>query len=90
MIHPPTHLQYFSSDTMRRCLQRHGFEVVAIHSTPVYRSIRGILSGLLLFERGWRRRVAWLSDRIIPRAIQERLGFWLDLGDIMLACARKP
>src|SRR5262249_59391852 len=52
MIHPPTHLQYFSGQTMTRFLERRGFEVAAIHSTSVYRSIRGVLSGLLLFERG--------------------------------------
>jgi SAM-dependent methyltransferase len=90
MIHPPTHLQYFSASTLRRFLERYGFEVVAIHSTPVYRSIRGVLSGMLLFERGLRRRAACLADKCIPCGLQERLGFWLDLGDIMLVAARKP
>jgi SAM-dependent methyltransferase len=90
MIHPPTHLQYFSRRTMSRFLERRGFEVVAIRSTPVYRSIRGVLSGLLLFQRGLKQRAARLADKLIPNRMQERLGFWLDLGDIMLVCARKP
>jgi SAM-dependent methyltransferase len=90
MIHPPTHLQYFSRPTITRFLERRGFEVAAIRSTSVYRSIRGVLSGLLLFERGMKRRAAWLADKVLPLWVQERLGFWLDLGDIMLVCARKP
>src|SRR5262249_887952 len=90
MIHPPTHLQYFSGQTMTRFLERRGFEVAAIHSTSVYRSIRGVLSGLLLFERGMKRRAAWLADKLLPWWVQERLGFWLALGDLMRVCARKP
>jgi hypothetical protein len=90
MIHPPTHLQYFSTATMRLFLERRGFEVVAIHSTPMYRSMRGTLSGLLALGKGLPRRAAWLADKLLPGAIQDRVGFWLDLGDIMLVAARKP
>src|SRR5262249_61799701 len=85
-----SHLQYFPRPTIPRFLQRRGFEVVAIRSTSVYRSIRGVLSGLILFERGMKRRAAWLADKALPMWVQERLGFWLDIGDIMLVCARKP
>ena len=90
MIHPPTHLQYFSRDTMSRFLKRHGFEVVAIRSTPIYRSVRGVVSGLVLFEKGLRHQVGRLADKLVPTRLQERFGFWMDLGDIMLVCARKP
>lgn len=90
MIHPPTHLQYFSSATMRQFLSRCGLEVVALESTPIYRTLRGTISGLKILSRGWTRGAAALADRCIPYAIQERIGFWIDLGDIMFVAARKP
>lgn len=90
MIHPPTHLQYFSSDSMRRFLARHGFEVAVIESTPMYRSLRGTIGGLKALTRGWTCQVAKIADCCLPHAVQERIGFWLDLGDIMFVAARKP
>jgi cyclopropane fatty-acyl-phospholipid synthase-like methyltransferase len=90
MIHPPTHLQYYSADTMRQFLTRHGLDVVALESTPMYRSLRGTIGGLKALSRGWTRRAAVIADHFLPHAIQERVGFWLDLGDIMFVAARKP
>jgi len=90
MIHPPTHLQYFSGETLRRFLQRQGFDVVAIQPIAVYRSLHGVLNGIRLFGRGVVRPPAWLARTLLPVAVQRRLGFWLDLKDIILISARKP
>lgn len=89
MIHPPTHLQYFSRETMRRFLARHGLEMAHIESTSVCRSLHGTLEGLKLFGSPPLRTSAGLASKFIPRAITTRLRFSLDLGDIMLVCARK-
>jgi SAM-dependent methyltransferase len=38
-IHPPTHLHYFSRDTLRRLLCRYGFVIREIGTEGVYRSV---------------------------------------------------
>ena len=89
MIHPPTHLQYFSRETVRRFLARHGLRATHIESTPVCRSVHGTLVGLKRFGTGPQRAVAGLVSALAPPAITRRLRFSIDLGDIMLVCARK-
>ena len=51
MIHPPTHLHYFSRATLERLLARHGFEVLRVEYPATTRSVRMILSGLLVLGR---------------------------------------
>jgi len=89
MIHPPTHLQYFSRDTVRRFFSRHGLQVTSIESTPMCRSLQGTLEGLKLFGQGPLRTAAGILSSIVPPAVTRRVRFTLDLGDIMLVCARK-
>jgi SAM-dependent methyltransferase len=89
MIHPPTHLQYFSRETLKRFLDRHGLEVTHVESTSVCRSLHGTLAGLRLFGSPPLRSAAALVSSLIPRAIAVRIRFSLDVGDILLACARK-
>jgi len=89
MIHPPTHLQYFSRDSLRRLLDRHGLETMQVESTFMCRSVWGTLEGLKRFGAGPQRTVAGVVASLVPRAITTRLRFSVDLGDIMLVCARK-
>jgi len=90
MIHPPTHLHYFSADTMRRFLGRHGLDVVSLESVPYYRNLRSVLANLQILGRGPARRLAAAAARLVPESLQQRCGLSVNLGDIMLACARKP
>jgi 2-polyprenyl-3-methyl-5-hydroxy-6-metoxy-1,4-benzoquinol methylase len=89
MIHPPTHLQYFSRDTVTRFLARHRLQVTHIESTSMCRSAYGTLEGLKRFGAGPLRTVAGVVSSIVPRALTSRLQFSVDLGDIMLVCARR-
>lgn len=89
MIHPPTHLQYFSRDTVSRFLARHGLHTERIESEPMCRSLHGTLAGLKLFGGGPVRAAAGLATAIVPDALARRARFTLDLGDIMLIAARK-
>lgn len=78
LIHPPTHLHYFTRESMRTMLHRHGFTIVDIRSVGFYRSVGNTLS--ILFR-----------DRIGPIS-QSRLTsmyYYLNLYDIMLVYARK-
>lgn len=89
LIHPPTHLQYFSRDTVRRFLARNGLQVVRIESAPVWRSLDATLGGLVRFGPRPLASVARAIRGVLPHPLLERARFSLDLGDIMLVCARK-
>ena len=89
MIHPPTHLQYFSRDTLGRFLARYGLRTTHIESTPMCRSVLGAIEGLKSFGSGPLRTLAGIVSPLVPRPIARRLRFSVDLGDIMLVCARK-
>lgn len=89
MIHPPTHLQYFARDTITRLLARHGLSVTHVESTAMCRSVHGALEGLRRFGTGPLRAAAVLGSAVLPRALTTGLRFSVDLGDIMLVCARK-
>ncbi|MGL4550813.1 MAG: class I SAM-dependent methyltransferase [Gemmataceae bacterium] len=88
MIHPPTHLQYFSSDTMRRFLTRHGFRVMRCQSTPMYRNVGETLDRVATLGKGVSKPAAQVLRGVVPGWVK-RMGFWLDLGDIMYVAARK-
>jgi SAM-dependent methyltransferase len=84
MIHPPTHLHYFSVPTITRLLERCGFEVIHVSHPGYARFIRYVLYILLVRE--------WKSERLY-RAIEgwrilDRQ-FTLNLRDIMFVVARK-
>ncbi len=51
MIHPPTHLHYFSSQTLTLLLIKHGFSIKSISYQPVYRSIKQIFYSLFLLNK---------------------------------------
>jgi hypothetical protein len=89
MIHPPSHLSYFSRPTITRFLQSQGFAVVTIRSIPTYRSLHSVVTNLQTIGRGLPRLLAAGMGAVVPRRIQTHLGAWLNLGDIMLVAARK-
>jgi SAM-dependent methyltransferase len=89
MIHPPTHLQYFSRATIEAFLARHRLRITQLESEPMCRSLNGALGGLRQFGRGPARAAAGLASAVLPAAVTRRLRFTLDLGDIMLVCARR-
>jgi len=88
LIHPPTHLQYFSRQTMTRFLAANGFEVTRIRSLPMCRTIGEVLGRLTGLSKGFSRWGATILSRVLPVWVQQR-GLWLDLGDIMFVAARK-
>ncbi len=89
MIHPPTHLQYFSRDTLSRFLERYGFEVRQARSLPVFRSLGGTLANLEVLGQGIVRRLAGGMRALLPEALAGPLGLWVDLGDILFVAAQK-
>ena len=66
MIHPPTHVQYFSAATMRQFLARFGFEVESIRSVAYDRNLRGVLANMQVLSRGPLRTAAQIGGWLIP------------------------
>ncbi|SEP05560.1 2-polyprenyl-3-methyl-5-hydroxy-6-metoxy-1,4-benzoquinol methylase [Luteibacter sp. UNC138MFCol5.1] len=84
MIHPPTHLHYFSVDTLSKLLDRHGFDVVHVSHPGNARDLRSILHFVLDLRLGWgglyRRIAGW---RIFNMSLS------MNLFDIMFIVARR-
>ncbi len=51
LIHPPTHIHYFSRRSMIRLLTKHGFEIVRVEYPGYWRSLRQIFYGLFPSHR---------------------------------------
>lgn len=84
MIHPPTHLHYFSRETLTRLLVRFGFEVLHVEHPATVRTLDAILYGLIALRSGKQDIYRRLS-RVVPGG----LGIRLNLFDIMYVVARK-
>ncbi|MEY4992581.1 MAG: hypothetical protein RI948_1463 [Bacteroidota bacterium] len=67
MIHPPTHLHYFTKKSMTALLKKHGFEPVFFKYPPVFRSLGLIYFALFILNKKQRRFHQWLY-RKIPKA----------------------
>ena len=87
LIHPPTHLQYFSRKTINRLLAREGLEVVRVSYPGYWRSIGQILHGLFVFGN---HRQASMIYRLLRKVFPQRMGVFINTFDIMCVVARKP
>jgi cyclopropane fatty-acyl-phospholipid synthase-like methyltransferase len=82
LIHPPTHLHYFSRRSMERMLDRFGFEVVHVEHSGNSRRLGSIIDGVLRLRWGWDRAGTWFRDSLIGR-----MPVYLNLFDIMYVVA---
>jgi SAM-dependent methyltransferase len=84
MIHPPTHLHYFSASTMKALLDRQGFDVVHLSHPGISRKLRSILYYVLV----WRTRKTNLYNALSRwRAFD--LAINVNMFDIMYVVARR-
>ena len=83
MIHPPTHLHYFSVATMSRLLAKNGLEVAHVSHPGVSRKLHSISNLVLARKLGWPG-----LDKLIQRVVPD-FPISLNLGDIMFVVARK-
>jgi SAM-dependent methyltransferase len=86
LIHPPTHLFYFSRRTIAAALRRCGLEVVDISYVGYYRSLGAILHGLFVV----RRNPGSILRRLAASKLAQRVPIYLNTFDIMQVIARKP
>lgn len=84
LIHPPTHLHYFTRASLARLLDRVGFEPVYDHSCGFYRGVDFTAHNLLVLR--------WGLPRVYDLLKWLRLtgfSFYLDLFDIRYVVARR-
>jgi SAM-dependent methyltransferase len=85
LIHPPTHLYYFTRETAAMACRQAGLVVERTTHVGYRRSFRSMVHGIL----GGRRSGAWVQRLV---TVGDRLDFavHLDLHDIMMVVARRP
>jgi 2-polyprenyl-3-methyl-5-hydroxy-6-metoxy-1,4-benzoquinol methylase len=84
LIHPPTHLHYFSRQSIAQLLDAHGFDVVYNRYCGFYRSIGNMAYNVLVL-----RQQKPALYRPLERLGVGGLGFYLNLYDIMYVIARR-
>jgi 2-polyprenyl-3-methyl-5-hydroxy-6-metoxy-1,4-benzoquinol methylase len=84
MIHPPTHLHFFSVETLSRLVERHGFEVVHVSHPGSARQFRSVAHILLVLKY----KMPKVFD-FVSRLPGMNRSFTLNLWDIMFVVARK-
>jgi 2-polyprenyl-3-methyl-5-hydroxy-6-metoxy-1,4-benzoquinol methylase len=84
MIHPPTHLHYFSASTMKTMLDRHGFDVVHLSHPGISRKLRSILYYVMV----WRTRKTDLYNALMRWRVFD-LHINVNMFDIMYVIARR-
>jgi SAM-dependent methyltransferase len=89
MIHPPSHLNYFSRLTMTRLLNDIGFEVHSIRAVGTRRDLLNTMHLLALFSKtGIVKKAAGMLERAWPRRLPS-ISLYANLHDIMFVAARK-
>ncbi len=84
LIHPPTHLHYFTQQSARTLLERNGFDVIYSKHCGFSRSADNALYNVLVIRRNQLRLY-----NIIKKLGLINWSFYLNLYDIMYVIARK-
>lgn len=84
LVHPPTHLYYFSKRSMEKLLSRYGFQVVYNKYCGFYRSIDNIAHNIFVLRK--KKRVIY---DLLKKSGLAKLNIYLNLFDIFYVVARK-
>ena len=84
LIHPPTHLQYFTRTSLCRLLEDCGFRIVHVEYCGFSRSISGMVQNLVALRWQRPRAAAWLGS-LVPAG----LDLYLNLHDIIYIIAER-
>jgi SAM-dependent methyltransferase len=82
LIHPPTHLHYFTEQSISILLRNSGFAVEEVSHPGFYRSITNTVANL--------SRATTTQDNSVAKRLSSLFGsYYLNLFDIMFVAARK-
>jgi 2-polyprenyl-3-methyl-5-hydroxy-6-metoxy-1,4-benzoquinol methylase len=84
LIHPPTHIHYFSKQSLANMLNNYGFDVVYNQYCGFYRSIDNIAYNIFVLRHKQPKLYKLLKSLRLTE-----LDFYLNLYDIMYLIARK-
>ncbi|MFM8243888.1 MAG: hypothetical protein ACKN86_13880, partial [Crocinitomicaceae bacterium] len=84
MIHPPTHVHYFTKKSITKLLNKYGYEIERISYPPVSRSIRVIFYSLFILNKKPLKVFQWTYN-LIP----EKASIKINTFDIMFVVAKK-
>lgn len=84
LMHPPTHIHYFSKRTLTKLLDRYGFDVIYNRYCGFYRSLDNIAYNILVLRKKWQKLYA-----LLRKVRLTEFNLYLNLYDIMYLIARK-
>ena len=84
LMHPPTHIHYFSRKTLEKVLDNNGFDTIYNRYCGFYRSIDNIAYNTLVLRKRW----PWLYGLLCKMGVT-RIDIYLNLYDIMYVIARR-
>ncbi|HEY9696881.1 MAG TPA: class I SAM-dependent methyltransferase [Trichocoleus sp.] len=84
LIHPPTHIHYFSQKSLAQMLNNYGYEVVYSRYCGFYRSLDNVAYNILVLR--WKQPKLY---NMLGKIGILKLDFYLNLYDIMYVIARK-
>ena len=84
LIHPPTHVHYFSRKVLLNLLTKHGFEVVYVGYPGFYRSLDNIFYNIFVLRLKFESLYKFLKQIFIFKT-----NFYFNTYDIMYVIAKK-
>lgn len=84
LIHPPTHIHYFSRNSLIKLLDKNGFDIVYNRYCGFFRSIDNISYNIFVL----RKKMPWMH-KLLQRTCLTSLDLYLNIYDIMYIIARK-
>lgn len=89
LIHPPSHLHYFSKRTLSKLLTDSGFDIVQVFYPTIYRSAKQIYFSLFLLNYKIKKGFVFKLKNLVYKSIPDWLSVPINTFDIMFVIARK-
>jgi hypothetical protein len=91
MIHPPTHIYYFTPHSMQKLLEKYGLRVVSLRYKSTYRNTGSVFNQLICNRRAKDQGSGMLEigHKIVKSTGLDRLNIPLNLFDVMEVTAVK-
>lgn len=84
LLHPPTHLHYFSAQTIAHMLENYGFSVIYNRYCGFYRSVENMMYNIFVLRKHQPQLYEWMKTLGITKG-----NLYLNLYDIMYVVARR-